>query len=130
MNRAEGMAMIAHCLADLLVRQQRATRIGALPGLSQPATPDAEELALMRWLDEQYLATPFYGSRMAAVLRLTARQVSRQPGRRLISRSIRSRSFSRRKRAFSPARSDGDATGACVIGRRAGPVAWPPSRTT
>src|SRR5215469_14153753 len=35
-----------------------------------------------------------------------------------ISRSIRSRSFSRRKRAFSAARSDGDTTGACVIGRR------------
>jgi hypothetical protein len=30
-------------------------------------------LALMRWLDEQYLATPFYGSRMAAMLRLAAR---------------------------------------------------------
>src|SRR5215469_11958650 len=40
-----------------------------------------------------------------------------------ISRSIRSRSFSRRKPAFSAARSDGDTTGACVIGRRAGPVA-------
>jgi hypothetical protein len=25
----------------------------------RPAPPDAEELALMRWLDEQYLATPF-----------------------------------------------------------------------
>jgi hypothetical protein len=35
----------------------------------RPAPPDAEELALMRWLDEQCLATPFYGSRMAAVLR-------------------------------------------------------------
>ena len=50
-----------------------------------------------------------------------------------ISRSIRSRLFSRRKRAFSAfsaARSDGDGTGASVIGRRAGPVAWPPSRIT
>src|SRR6516162_544405 len=47
-----------------------------------------------------------------------------------ISRSIRSRSFSRRKGAFSAARSDGDGTGTCVIGRRAGPVAWPPSRIT
>ena len=36
----------------------------------------------------------------------------------------------RRKRAFSAARSDGDATDACVIGRRPGPVAWPPRRTT
>jgi putative transposase len=47
----------------------------------RPATPDAEELALMRWLDEQYLATPFYGSRIGAVLRLTARRVNRKPGR-------------------------------------------------
>jgi hypothetical protein len=44
------------------------------------ATPDAEELALMRWLDEQCLATPFYGSRMAAVRRLTARQVNWKRG--------------------------------------------------
>ena len=39
----------------------------------RPAPPDAEELALMRWLDEQYLATLFYGSRMAVEPRLTAR---------------------------------------------------------
>src|SRR5215469_13399449 len=26
----------------------------------QPAPPEPEELALMRWLDGQYLATPFY----------------------------------------------------------------------
>ena len=90
MNRAEGMAMIAHCLADLLVRQQRATRIGALPGLSQPATPDAEELALMRWLDEQYLATPFYGSRrMTAELRNAGRQVNRKRVQRLMRLSTK-----------------------------------------
>src|SRR5581483_9248365 len=34
-----------------------------------------------------------------------------------MSRSIRSRSFSRRSRAFSAARSDGDGAGACVVGR-------------
>ena len=33
----------------------------------KPAAPDAEELALMRRLDEQYLETPFYGSRRMAV---------------------------------------------------------------
>jgi hypothetical protein len=47
-----------------------------------------------------------------------------------ISRSIRSRSFSRRKRAFSAARSDGNAAGIYAIGRRAGPVVCPPSRIT
>jgi hypothetical protein len=35
MTRAEGKAMIARGLADLLVRQQRAAWIGALRGLSQ-----------------------------------------------------------------------------------------------
>ena len=45
--------MIARGLADLLVRQQRAARIGAAGLCRRPATPDAEELALMRWLDEQ-----------------------------------------------------------------------------
>jgi len=33
----------------------------------KPGEPDAEELALMRRLDEQYLLTPFYGSRRMAV---------------------------------------------------------------
>ena len=45
--------MIARSLADLLVRQQRAARIGALRTGRRPAPPDAEERALMRWLDEQ-----------------------------------------------------------------------------
>ena len=40
-----------------------------------------------------------------------------------ISRSMRSRSFSRRNLAFSEARSDGDGGGACVMGRIAAPVA-------
>jgi hypothetical protein len=35
MNRAEGKAMIARGLADLLVRRECAARIGALRGLSQ-----------------------------------------------------------------------------------------------
>src|SRR5438270_2598446 len=40
-----------------------------------------------------------------------------------MSRSIRSRSFSRRRRATSETRSDGDGAGACVMGRLAVPVA-------
>ena len=44
-----------------------------------PAAPDAEELALMRWIDEQYLATPFYSSRrMTAGLRQAGHQVNRK----------------------------------------------------
>jgi putative transposase len=34
---------------------------------ASPTAPDAEELALMRRLDEQYLRTPFYGSRRMAI---------------------------------------------------------------
>jgi putative transposase len=62
-----------------------AARIGGLRGLSPTRGPDPEELALMRWLDEQYLATPFYGSRrMTAKLRKAGRQVNRKRGQRLM----------------------------------------------
>jgi putative transposase len=47
--------------------------------------PEAEELTLMRWIDAQYLATPFYGSRrMTAELRLARRQVNRKRVQRLM----------------------------------------------
>jgi putative transposase len=39
----------------------------------------------MRWLDEQYLATPFYGSRrMTAELRRVGRRVNRKRVQRLM----------------------------------------------
>ena len=44
-----------------------------------------------------------------------------------MSRSIRSRSFSRRSRAFSATRSDGDGAAACVLGRLGVPVACTPN---
>ena len=71
MNRAERKAMVDRDHADLSVRRQCALLGLARSGVyRQPAAPDPEELALMRWIDEQYLATPFYGSRrMMAVLR-------------------------------------------------------------
>ena len=88
MNRAERVAMVERGRADLSVRRQC-----ALLGLArsaiyrQPAAPDPEELALMRWLDEQYLATPFYGSRrMTAELRKAGRQVNRKRVQRLMRR--------------------------------------------
>jgi putative transposase len=62
-----------------------AARIGAFRGLSLPAVPDPEELALMRWIDEQYLATPFYGSRrMTAELRQAGHQINRKRVQRLM----------------------------------------------
>ena len=62
-----------------------AARIGALRVYREPAAPDAEELALMRWIDEPYLATPFYGSRlMTAGLRQAGHQVNRKRVQRLM----------------------------------------------
>jgi HTH-like domain len=65
-----------------------AAGIGALRGLSPTAAPEPEELALMRWLDEQYLATPFNGSRRTtAALRKASRQVNRKRVPRLMRAS-------------------------------------------
>jgi putative transposase len=69
----------------------RGRRQCALLGLArygfyrQPAAPDLGALALMRWIDEQYLATPFYGSRrMTAELRRAGRPVNRERVQRLM----------------------------------------------
>src|SRR4051794_26394115 len=51
----------------------------------QPAPVDPDDLALMRRMDELYLASPFYGSRrMVAVLRRDGWTVNRKRGRRLM----------------------------------------------
>jgi putative transposase len=86
MTRAERVAMVDRRGADLSVRRQCALLGLARSGVyRQPAAPDPEELALMRWLDEQYLATPFYGSRrMTAALRLAGRRVNRKRIQRLM----------------------------------------------
>jgi putative transposase len=86
MNRAERLAMVDGSRTDLSVRRQctllRLARSGVY---RQSAAPDPEELAVMRWLDEQYLATPFYGSRrMTAELRQVGHQVNRKRVQRLM----------------------------------------------
>jgi putative transposase len=51
-----------------------------------PATESEENLRLMRLIDEQYLKTPFYGSRrMAAVLRRRGEAVNRKRFQRLMA---------------------------------------------
>lgn len=51
-----------------------------------PATESAENLRLMRLIDEQYLKTPFYGSRrMAASLRRRGEAVNRKRVQRLMT---------------------------------------------
>ena len=86
MNRAEGVAMVERGRAELSVRRQCALLGLPRSGIyRKPAAPDPGELALMRWLDEQYLATPFYGSRrMTAELRRTGRRINRKRLQRLM----------------------------------------------
>ena len=51
----------------------------------QPQSPSDEELTLLRLLDQQYLETPFYGSRrMAVVLRQQGYRVNRKRVQRLM----------------------------------------------
>ena len=86
MSRAERVAMVDRGRADLSVRRQCVLLGLARSGVyRQAAAPDPEELARMRWIDEQYLATPFYGSRrMTAALRLAGRRVNRKRVQRLM----------------------------------------------
>src|SRR5215813_8614040 len=86
MNRAERMVMVDRRRSDLSVRRQCALLGLVRSGVyRQPAVPDPEELALVRWLDEQYLATPFYGSRrMTAELPKAGRRVNRKRVQRLM----------------------------------------------
>jgi putative transposase len=86
MTRAERVTMIARDRADLSVRRQCALLGLARSGVyRESAAPAAEELALMRWIDKQYLATPFYGSRrMTAGLRQAGHQVNRKRVQRLM----------------------------------------------
>ena len=85
MSRAERLAMLDRS-DGLSVRRQCALLGLARSGVyRRPAAPDPEELALMRWLDEQYLATPFYGSRrMTAALRRAGHPVNRKRAQRLM----------------------------------------------
>ena len=86
MNRAERVAMIDRGRTDLSVRRQCAPLGLAGSGIyRQAAAPGSEELALMRLIDEQYVAAPFYGSRrMRAVLRLAGHPVNRKRVQRLM----------------------------------------------
>jgi putative transposase len=86
MSRAERMAMVNRRETNLSVRRQCGLLGLARSGVyRRPAAPDPEALALMRWLDEQYLTTPFYGSRrMTAELCKAGRQVNRKRVQRLM----------------------------------------------
>jgi putative transposase len=68
-----------------VVAQCRLLKVARSTLYWRPAAVSADDLAVMRQLDERYLATPFYGSRrMAAVLRRDGWVINRKRVRRLM----------------------------------------------
>jgi putative transposase len=68
-----------------IVAQCRLLRVARSTLYYRPAAVSADDLAVMRRMDELYLATPFYGSRrMTAVLRRDGLAVNRKRVRRLM----------------------------------------------
>ena len=66
-----------------IVAQCRLLRVARSTLYYRPASVSADDLAVMRRMDELYLATPFYGSRrMTAVLRRDGLAVNRKRVRR------------------------------------------------
>jgi len=86
MNQITRLSLIDRSDADLsIVAQCRLLKVARSTLYYRAAAVSADDLRLMRWLDEQYLATPFYGSRrMVAVLRRDGEVVSRKRVRRLM----------------------------------------------
>ena len=75
-DRRENLSLVAQCRLLKVVRSML---------YYQPAEESEEDLRLMRWLDEQYMRTPFYGSRrMTAQLAREGWIISRKRVRRLM----------------------------------------------
>jgi len=86
MNQATLLSLVDRSDADLsIVMQCRLLKVARSTLYYRAAPVSADDLRLMRWLDEQYLTTPFYGSRrMVAVLRRDGEVVNRKRVRRLM----------------------------------------------
>ena len=86
MNPAARLALVDRAESALsIVAQCGLLRVARSTLYWRPAPVSAEDLALMRRLDEQYLSTPFYGARrMVAVLRRDGWLVNRKRVRRLM----------------------------------------------
>ena len=86
MNRPERLALVDHDDPALpVVVQCRLLKVARSTLYYQPVPVSADDLAVMRRMDELYLAHPFYGSRrMAAVLRREGLAVGRKRVRRLM----------------------------------------------
>ena len=86
MSSPERRGLVDHADPALaVVAQCRLLKIARSMLYYQPRAVDPDDLALMRRMDELYLASPFYGSRrMVAVLRREGLVVNRKRARRLM----------------------------------------------
>jgi putative transposase len=86
MNRSERLALVDHDDPDVaVVTQCRLLKVARSTLYYRPVPVSADDLAVMRRMDEMHLAWPFYGSRrMAAVLRREGWAVNRKRGKRLM----------------------------------------------
>ncbi len=84
MNQVTRLALVDNADAGLsTVAQCRLLKVARSSLYWRPAAVSEDDLRLMRQLDEQYLATPFYGTRrMVAVLRRDGWTVNRKRVRR------------------------------------------------
>jgi putative transposase len=86
MSKLDRKVMLDRDHAELSVRRQCVLLHLARSGVYRPkATPDPDDLAVMKRIDELYLAMPFYGARkMVAALRAEGRQINRKRVSRLM----------------------------------------------
>ena len=86
MSPAERLALVDHVDPVLsIVAQCRLLKVARSTLYYQPAPVSVDDLAVMRRIDELYLASPFYGSRrMTAVLRRAGWRVNRKRVQRLM----------------------------------------------
>jgi putative transposase len=86
MNRSERLALVDHDDPDVpVVTQCRLLKVARSTLYYRPVPVSADDLAVMRRMDELHLAWPFYGSRrMAAVLRREGWAVNRKRAKRLM----------------------------------------------
>jgi len=86
MNRLERLALVEHDDPALpVVTQCRLLKVARSTLYYQPAPVSADDLTVMRRMDELYVVSPFYGSRrMVAVLRREGIAINRKRVRRLM----------------------------------------------
>lgn len=86
MNQHVRLSLVDRADVDLsIVAQCRLLKVARSTLYWRTAPVSEDDLRLMRRLDEQYLTTPFYGSRrMVAVLRRDGEAVNRKRVRRLM----------------------------------------------